>query len=95
MLLGNYYGATAGPVTTPFEAIKVRQQHCAAAPMLGIKDCWFDAQNLLTLCKGLSESFFRHPGQLPLQLMLRLCSTVGVRVYDLGSISSLAIFHLM
>lgn len=27
MLLGNYYGATAGPVTTPFEAIKVSSQH--------------------------------------------------------------------
>lgn len=39
MLLGNYYGATAGPVTTPFEAIKVSQQHCAAALMLGITDC--------------------------------------------------------
>ena len=23
MLLGNYYGTPAGPVTTPFEAIKV------------------------------------------------------------------------
>ncbi len=27
MLLGNYYGTPAGPVTTPFEAIKVRPTH--------------------------------------------------------------------
>ena len=26
MLLGNYYGTPAGPVTTPFEAIKVSHQ---------------------------------------------------------------------
>ena len=56
MLLGNYYGSAAGPVTTPYEAIKV----CVI--MLTLRDmCCSCLQVVCTDILFLSaSSLFRH-----------------------------------